>query len=106
MADKKQYDYDPHAGEHIAAACKKIVEIASRLERAATAEFNGIELRAELGMSAGDVEAAYQREMDRLRAEADEKRRAFQQTPEGKEQLRKAEERRRYVDAEVAKGML
>lgn len=101
-----KHDYDPCAGEHIDKTCQRLVALCGEKQRAVAAEFNGIVLRADLGMSAGDVQAQYDTEMLRLIAESEAKQRAFDATPEGRERLRKAEERRLYVAAEVAKGML
>jgi hypothetical protein len=106
MPDKQPHDYEPCAGEHINNTCSTLVASATEKGRAVTADFNGVELRAEPGMSAGDVHSVFDREMKRRQDEYEAKRRAHEQTPEGKEELRKAEERRRYVEAEVAKGNL
>lgn len=100
------HDYDPMGGENIAKTCEKLVALTAELGRATTAEFNDIILRAEPGMSAGDVRAAYHAEMHRRQEEHEAKQRAFDATPEGKERLRKAEERRIYVEKEVARGLL
>ncbi len=106
MANSKKHDYEPRGGENIATTCGRLVALAIEQQGPVTADFNGINLRAAPGMSAGDVRAAFDREMCRLRAEHEAKRRAFDATPEGQERLRKDAERRKYVAAEVAKGIL
>lgn len=100
------YDYKPTCGERIAESAQRLVALATEKACRVTAEFNGIELRAEPGMSPGDVAGAYHAEMSRLQDESDAKRRAHEATPEGQEELRVARERQRVVAIEVAKGIL
>jgi hypothetical protein len=70
------------AGDHIAKACQKLAKAAP-----AWMEFNGIRVEALGGESPADLRAMWQRAMNDATAEHDRKRRAFEATPEGQQQL-------------------
>lgn len=100
------HDYEPHAGQHIGEACKHLCELAVKLGRPATMSFNGVELSATPDSVTADVVGMFDQEMNRRHEESEAERRAWEATPEGQESVRKAEERRKYVAREVARGLL
>lgn len=102
----KKHDLDAMAGDHIARVAEKLVALAAEKGRRVTADFNGFDLFAVAGMSVGDVVGAYHEYTTKLHEESEAKRRAYEATPEGQEELRQARERQRIIYAEVAKGIL
>lgn len=92
-------ELDGLAGTHINDACERLVKNAP-----AFMVFNDVRLEAVPGVTAGDLVARYHAEMDRLRAEHEEKRKAFEATPEGQKKLAEArraknDEDRRHAEA-------
>jgi hypothetical protein len=106
MTTEKKHDLDAFCGNHISQVAEKLVALAAEKGRRVTADFNGFELFAVDGMSAGDVVGAYDAHCKRSHEEYEAKRRAHEATLEGQEELRAARERQRFVNAEVAKGLL
>lgn len=98
--------YEPRCGMHIGSAAEKLCELAASSPDGAEMSFNGVYLPADAGTTPGDVIAAFHADMKRQSDETDAKRRAWEQTQEGQEVMRKAAERQRYVASEVAKGVL
>lgn len=100
------HDYKSIPGQHIGDTARGLCALAAQLNRRVTAEFNDITLAADVGTDPDTVVSAYRAEMTRQREAANAERRAREQTPDGQEATRKAEERRQHVEAEVAKGIL
>jgi hypothetical protein len=81
-------------GIHISDACRRLVESAP-----AFMTFNGIRLESGSGVTAGDLEAIYHAEMERLRAKHEAEREAFEATAEGQRTLAKAKAAQDAEDA-------
>lgn len=90
--------YEPMAGERIADTCRELALLAE-IYGEACATFNEVEIIAKAGTTSKQLEKTWSAEMDH-------RRRAYEESPEGKRAAREAEAFRAKAETEAAKGIL
>lgn len=99
--------YEPPCGERIEDTAAKLVALvqAAQHEKPILADFNGVELSATRTTTAAAIVGLYQAEMGERAEVARKKREAWAKTPEGIEAQRKADIKKRELEADLAGGL-